>query len=44
MSRLHEFAPAKINLTLKVLGRRADGYHELHSLVAFPSVGDRLDL
>lgn len=26
-------APAKINLTLDVLGRRVDGYHELHSLV-----------
>lgn len=30
-----EFAPAKINLTLEILGRRADGYHELRSLVAF---------
>lgn len=34
MSKL-EFAPAKINLTLEVLGRRSDGYHELRSLVAF---------
>ncbi|MCH9809170.1 MAG: 4-(cytidine 5'-diphospho)-2-C-methyl-D-erythritol kinase [Alphaproteobacteria bacterium] len=30
-----ERAPAKVNLTLKILGRRADGYHELASLVAF---------
>ncbi|MEQ1653237.1 MAG: 4-(cytidine 5'-diphospho)-2-C-methyl-D-erythritol kinase [Hyphomicrobium sp.] len=30
-----ESAPAKINLTLDVLGRRTDGYHELRSLVAF---------
>lgn len=37
-------APAKINLTLHVLGRRADGYHELESLVAFASVGDSLSL
>ncbi|MCG7392366.1 4-(cytidine 5'-diphospho)-2-C-methyl-D-erythritol kinase [Microvirga sp. ACRRW] len=37
-------APAKINLTLHVLGRRADGYHELESLVAFAGVGDDLQL
>lgn len=30
-----ERATAKINLTLEVLGRRADGFHELRSLVAF---------
>jgi 4-diphosphocytidyl-2-C-methyl-D-erythritol kinase len=37
-----EPAPAKINLALHVLGRRADGYHELDSIVAFAEVGDRL--
>lgn len=37
-------ARAKINLTLKVIGRRADGYHELESLVAFAGVGDTLTL
>lgn len=37
-------APAKINLTLHVLGRRADGYHELESLVAFAGTGDALSL
>ena len=36
------FAPAKVNLTLHVTGRRADGYHLLESLVVFPDVGDRL--
>ena len=36
------FAPAKVNLTLHVTGRRADGYHLLDSLVAFADVGDRL--
>ncbi len=37
-------ARAKINLTLRVLGRRADGYHELESLVAFAGTGDALSL
>jgi 4-diphosphocytidyl-2-C-methyl-D-erythritol kinase len=41
---LAEFAPAKVNLTLAVRGRRADGYHDLESLVVFASVGDRLEL
>lgn len=35
-------APAKINLTLEILGRRADGYHELESLVVFAALGDEL--
>lgn len=42
MSVLSEFAPAKINLHLHVVGRRDDGYHLLDSLVAFAGVGDRL--
>jgi 4-diphosphocytidyl-2-C-methyl-D-erythritol kinase len=37
-----ETAPAKVNLTLRVLGRRADGYHEIESLVAFADFGDCL--
>ncbi len=37
-----EEARAKINLALHVLGRRADGYHELDSIVAFADVGDVL--
>jgi 4-diphosphocytidyl-2-C-methyl-D-erythritol kinase len=41
---LVETAPAKVNLTLRVLGRRADGYHDIESLVAFADVGDRLSL
>ncbi len=39
---LQEAAPAKINLALHVTGRRADGYHELDSLVVFTAAGDRL--
>lgn len=37
-------ARAKVNLDLRVLGRRADGYHELESFVAFAGVGDTLSL
>jgi 4-diphosphocytidyl-2-C-methyl-D-erythritol kinase len=41
---LVEKAPAKINLTLRVLGRREDGYHQLKSLVAFADLADTLSL
>ncbi len=41
---LVEKACAKINLTLRVLGRRADGYHDLESLVVFADLADRLAL
>ena len=33
-------APAKLNLTLRIVGKRADGYHELDSIVAFTELGD----
>ncbi|GLK62828.1 4-diphosphocytidyl-2-C-methyl-D-erythritol kinase [Paracoccus kondratievae] len=35
-----EAAPAKLNLTLHVTGRRPDGYHLLDSLVVFLELGD----
>jgi 4-diphosphocytidyl-2-C-methyl-D-erythritol kinase len=41
---LDELAPAKINLSLRVRGRRPDGYHEIESLVAFATMGDRVTL
>jgi 4-diphosphocytidyl-2-C-methyl-D-erythritol kinase len=42
---LADRAPAKVNLTLHILGRRAgDGYHVLESLVAFAGTADRLTL
>lgn len=44
MTAVEAFAPAKINLTLHVTGRRPDGYHLLDSLVVFGDVGDRLRL
>jgi 4-diphosphocytidyl-2-C-methyl-D-erythritol kinase len=41
-AEFHEIAPAKVNLTLRVLGRRRDGYHNIESLVAFAKECDRL--
>jgi 4-diphosphocytidyl-2-C-methyl-D-erythritol kinase len=41
---LTERAPAKINLTLHIAGRRADGWHTLESLVAFSRGGDTVAL
>ena len=40
---MSRYAWAKINLCLEVTGRRADGYHELESLIVFAGLGDRLD-
>ena len=37
-------APAKINLTLEILGKRPDGYHELRSVVMPVSLTDTLSL
>lgn len=41
-ARAKAFAPAKVNLTLHVTGRREDGYHLLDSLVMFADVGDTI--
>lgn len=38
------FAPAKVNLSLRVRGRLDNGYHLLESLVAFADIGDQLDV
>jgi len=43
-SLLVELGRAKVNLTLRVVGRRTDGYHELESVVAFADCADRLTL
>ena len=44
MPALVEEGRAKVNLTLRVIGRRTDGYHDLESLVAFADCADRLTL
>lgn len=44
MPALSEEGRAKVNLTLRVNGRRADGYHDLESVVAFADCADRLML
>ena len=44
MPGLIEDGRAKVNLTLRVIGRRVDGYHDLESVVAFADCADRLSL
>jgi len=44
MNRFETRASAKVNLTLRVLDKRPDGYHDLVSLVAFADIGDQLAL
>ncbi|MDH6259860.1 4-(cytidine 5'-diphospho)-2-C-methyl-D-erythritol kinase [Bradyrhizobium sp. BR13661] len=44
MPALIEEGRAKVNLSLRVIGRRADGYHDLESVVAFADCADRLTL
>jgi 4-diphosphocytidyl-2-C-methyl-D-erythritol kinase len=44
MPGLMEEGRAKVNLTLRVIGRRVDGYHELESVVAFADCADHLSL
>src|ERR1700756_1051117 len=43
-NELVDNARAKVNLTLRVVGRRVDGYHDLESVVAFADCADRLSL
>ena len=38
------FAPAKINLSLRILGRRNDGFHEIETLIAPISLCDQIEI
>ena len=44
MPALTDEGRAKVNLTLRVIGRRTDGYHDIESVVAFADCADRLTL
>jgi 4-diphosphocytidyl-2-C-methyl-D-erythritol kinase len=44
MQTLTRLSPAKINLTLRVTGRRPDGFHDLESLVACVTLADRITI
>src|SRR5438128_2430162 len=44
MTKMQVLAPAKINLSLKVLGRRDDGFHEIETLISPISLADKIDI
>lgn len=44
MDRITLAAPAKINLSLRILGRRPDGFHELETLMAPLRLADSLEI
>jgi 4-diphosphocytidyl-2-C-methyl-D-erythritol kinase len=43
-SRLTWHAPAKLNLMLHIVGRRADGYHELQTVFQLIDLCDRIEI
>ena len=44
MTTLYEGAYAKLNLTLDVLGKREDGYHDLQSVMQTVSIRDDIEI
>lgn len=44
MSQLNLFAPAKINLTLEILGKRLDNFHDLTSIIVSVNLHDEINI
>ncbi len=44
MPAMQVFAPAKINLSLKILRRRSEGFHEIETLIASISLHDEIKI
>jgi 4-diphosphocytidyl-2-C-methyl-D-erythritol kinase len=44
MQMMQVRAPAKINLSLKILGRRSDGFHEIETLIVPVSLWDEIEI
>jgi 4-diphosphocytidyl-2-C-methyl-D-erythritol kinase len=44
MQTMQVLAPAKINLSLKILGPRDDGFHEIETLISPVSLADKIDI
>jgi 4-diphosphocytidyl-2-C-methyl-D-erythritol kinase len=44
MNAMQVLAPAKINLSLKILGRRGDGFHEIETLIVPISLADKINI
>jgi 4-diphosphocytidyl-2-C-methyl-D-erythritol kinase len=44
INRMQVLAPAKINLSLRILRRRDDGFHEIETFISPISLADELDL
>jgi 4-diphosphocytidyl-2-C-methyl-D-erythritol kinase len=44
MTKMQVLAPAKINLSLRVLGKRDDGFHEIETLISPISLADKIEI
>ena len=44
MTKMQVLAPAKVNLSLRIFGKRPDGFHEIETLIAPISLYDKIDI